>query len=31
MVEHEKDRARAVFRPRNEREVIGAEVEHGQD
>ena len=29
MVEHHEDRARAVFRPREQREVIGAEVEHG--
>ncbi len=31
MVKHEEDRARAMFRPRNEREVIGAEVEHGEE
>jgi hypothetical protein len=28
MVEHHEDRAGAVFRPRNQSEVIGAEVEH---
>jgi hypothetical protein len=28
MVEHHGDRAGAVFRPREQREVIGAEVEH---
>ena len=30
MVEHEEDRAGAVFRPREQGEVIGAEVEHGE-
>ena len=31
MVEHHEDRARTVFRPRKQREVIGAEVEHEGD
>ena len=30
MVEHHEDRARTVFRPRKQCEVIGAEVEHGE-
>ena len=29
MIEHHEDRARAVFRPREQGEMIGAEVEHG--
>ena len=29
VVQHDQHRARSVFRPRNQEQVIGAEVEHG--
>ena len=29
VVQHEQHRARSVFRPRDQEQVIGAEVEHG--